>query len=362
MIQSSRASYGSLRSALCSVSLIAALIISANAQAPASDIQRVDPPLFGFYGKLLMCGGGIPVRAAAVVDDRALTLACGKLDRMLASLPVVRQTLIQRGAELHIIGKKQQVSTLPEWHGERAEEFIDNVTGQKTDIDKRSRGEGDLYTSCGEENLLGLRGDRYSGGIDICTHEFAHDIMNFGLDPAVRSKIVQQYKLTMEKGLWKGHYPAVDAQEYFAVLSMWYFGAHGQFISPNFPAPGPVGLRSYDPDGYDLLDAIYSGREVSTPIHIVPAALAGDDARSESGTPQSRLIIANNTGETFKLFWLDFDGNLRSYGVIYPYNRSSMGTFISHVWIFQDASGKTVARYQANAPDCEVTLNPTRHP
>jgi hypothetical protein len=335
---------------------VAALLAPANAQAPVASVQRIDPPLFGFYGKLLMCGG-IPVRASAVVDDRALVLACGKIDRMLAHLPGASQNLVQRGAELHIIGSNQTTSALPELH-ELAKVFIDNITGKKTNLDKRSRGEGGIYSSCGEENLLGLRGDRYRGGSDICTHEFAHDVMNFGLDPSATAKIVDQYKRSTGQGLWKKAYAALNPREYFAELSMWYFGAHGDFVSGHSPAPGPAGLRSYDPGSYELLDAIYTGREDSTPIHMVPAAQAGDDARSEGGTPPSRLIIANNTDQTLKLLWLDFSGNLRSYGVVFPYDRRFIGTYISHVWIFQDASGKTVARYQANAPDCEIVLNP----
>jgi len=49
--------------------------------------------------------------------------------------------------------------------------------------DPRTRGLGGLLTSCGEENLLGLEKDRYRGR-DICVHEFAHNILGYGVPSA----------------------------------------------------------------------------------------------------------------------------------------------------------------------------------
>jgi hypothetical protein len=52
-----------------------------------------------------------------------------------------------------------------------------------------------------------------------------------------------------------------NASEYFAELTMWYFGTHGEFVdrSAHFPPPGPGGLALYDPAGFRLLSSIYSG-------------------------------------------------------------------------------------------------------
>jgi hypothetical protein len=225
----------------------------------ATTVQKVNPPLFGFYSKSLDCGG-IMIRSSTEVDDKALQVAAQKINLMLANIPDARHNLAQWGAEIHIISKNQQTSDLPEFRDQKGVKYVDN-TGITTDIDARTRGLGGIYTSCGEENLLNLPGDRYAGGSDICMHEFAHNIMVYGLDDSLAKKIDLQYKSAMKKGLWPGAYASVNAGEYWAELSMWYFGAHGEFLKGSqLPAVGPNGLKAYDPEAYALLASIYSGK------------------------------------------------------------------------------------------------------
>ena len=51
------------------------------------------------------------------------------------------------------------------------------------------------------------------------------------------------------------------AEEYWAELSMWYWGSHGEFadVSRRLPRPGPGGLARYDPHGFALVGEIYDG-------------------------------------------------------------------------------------------------------
>ena len=56
-------------------------------------------------------------------------------------------------------------------------------------IDQRGRGFGGVQCCCGEEYLLDLAADQRYQGRDILSHEFAHTIMDFGLLPALRTKI-----------------------------------------------------------------------------------------------------------------------------------------------------------------------------
>ena len=58
----------------------------------------------------------------------------------------------------------------------------------KNDMDKRTRGMGDVFASCGEENLLQLPRDRYYGR-DICSHEFTGTIHRYGLSANVWDEI-----------------------------------------------------------------------------------------------------------------------------------------------------------------------------
>jgi alpha-glucosidase len=221
-------------------------------------IQPINPPEQDFYAKRLDYEG-IPIKAAAVVADEALFAARDRLQRILKNLPTVRYNLKVAGAELHIIGKDQVTSDLPEFRNLKGKPFDGKLT-----VDQRTRGLGGLLTSCGEENLLQLPGDRYAGR-DICIHEFAHNIQDHGLSEEVRLKIREQFHRSLDKGLWKGAYAATNESEFFAELTMWYFGTHGDLhMTGTKPANGPEGLQAYDPEAYALLDDIYSGR---IPIH-----------------------------------------------------------------------------------------------
>jgi hypothetical protein len=145
---------------------------------------------------------------------------------------------------------------LPENAQFRGSAYVD-AEGKSTDMDERARGVGGLKSSCGEENLLKLPGDRYWDGSDTCTHEFAHDLMDNGLGSKQRSDIQRQYKAAIGRGLWRGAYAAVNAKEYWAEISMWYFGSHGNFVPGVLTTVGPEALRGYDADGFALAERIY---------------------------------------------------------------------------------------------------------
>jgi alpha-glucosidase len=205
---------------------------------------------------------GIRIKAPAIVSDEALYQAYGRLDMEMKHLPNVAANLAAAGAELHIIGKDQQTSDLPEFRKLKGKPlpWYNGLT-----IDERTRGLGGLHTSCGEENLLKLPTDRYLGR-DICIHEFAHNIRDHGITQEIRDQFDAQYKSSLAKGLWHDAYAATNPDEYFAELTMWYFGTHGDMhMTGPKPDAGPEGLKKYDPDAYALLDKFYSGR-IAVPI------------------------------------------------------------------------------------------------
>jgi hypothetical protein len=344
------------KSTLIVTCLICALLkTNTKAQTPDAPITQVTPPTFGFYSKYLDCGG-IAIRSSNVVDDKALQVAAQKINMMLANIPNTRHNLAQWGGEIHVIGKNQQTSDLPEFRDQKGVSYVDNV-GITTNIDARTRGLGGIYTSCGEENLLNLPGDRYAGGSDICIHEFAHNIMYYGLDDVLEKKITDQYKNAIAKGLWKGAYAAVNAGEYWAELSMWYFGAHGEFLKgTKLPAPGPDGLKAYDPEGYALLASIYSGKLKTAITDVAPGGIMPAGSKSIAVNTKARLMFTNNTAQKLKLFWIDYVGKARAYGTISPYNKSVQKTFIGNVWRVETDKGKVLGYYAAATPYAMVTL------
>ena len=218
-------------------------------------IRRIDPPEQGFFFKQLDYHG-IPIKAHETVSDEALREAYQRLDMMLRHLPAVGARLEQAGARVHIIGKDQVTSDLPE-HRHLKGKAIQSYGGKT--VDERTRGLGGLLTSCGEENLLRLAGDHYLGR-DICVHEFAHNIRNFGMTQEVRAKFDDQRERSLKKRLWVDSYAGSNADEFFAELSMWYFGTHGDMgMRGPKPAAGPEGLRAYDPEAFALFESFYTG-------------------------------------------------------------------------------------------------------
>ena len=218
-------------------------------------ITPIEPPESGFYAKRLDYEG-IVIKAPTNVVDEALFAARDRLAMMLGCLPSVRARLREAGAELHIIGRDQVTTDLPEWRHDKGKPLAEYHGLTR---DERTRGMGGLMTSCGEENLLKLERDRYRGR-DICVHEFAHNILGHGVPRAVRDKVREQHRRSLERGLWAGSYAASNEHEFFAELSMWYFGTRGDLgMKGAKPENGREGLKRYDPEAFALLDEFYRG-------------------------------------------------------------------------------------------------------
>jgi hypothetical protein len=217
-------------------------------------IELLSPPEHGFYSKLLEYEG-IPIKAHQDVADEALWQARQRLSMMLSNLPAVRANLRLAKAELHIIGRNQVTSDLPEHRHLKGKPFEGKLT-----VDQRTRGLGGLQTSCGEENLLRLDKDRYKGR-DICVHEFAHNVFSHGIPDSIRQRFREQYRRSLDRGLWAGSYAGSNVHEFFAEQAMWYFGTHGDLnMKGQKPANGRAGLRAYDPEACALLDDFYAGK------------------------------------------------------------------------------------------------------
>jgi len=269
---------------LCAAAAVAGVALAAKAAAqPARpQIRLLQPPERGFFSKELDFHG-IPIKAHEVVSDEALYAAYDRLSRELAHLPMVISNLAAAGVELHIIGRNQVTTDLPEWRQDKGKP-LPEYNGLTRD--QRTRGMGGRLTSCGEENLLKLEKDHYFGR-DICLHEFAHSIRNYGIPREVRERFDVQCRRSLANNLWKGAYAGSNPDEFFAELTMWYFGTHGDLhMTGAKPENGPDGLKKYDPEAYALFDDFYQGR---IPIARVPPRPHRwmDDDEEDSGTNQT---------------------------------------------------------------------------
>lgn len=254
-----------------------------------SAITRLIPPEQNFFSKQL-ASEGILIKAHLVVSDEAMYAASRRVTRLLTNLavkqPMLISNLVEAGVELHIIGVQQVTSDLPEFRDLKGKPLPEY--GGLT-IDQRTRGMGGKLTSCGEENLLRLKTDRYFGR-DICVHEFSHAIRNHGMPLEVVARFDQQYQSSLAKGLWKGAYAASNPDEFFAELTMWYFGTHGDLhMTGPKPANGAEGFKKYDPEAYALFDDFYSGR-----IHIGKMDSGGHEWASGSSVTNPPAAAAES--------------------------------------------------------------------
>ena len=344
------------------------------------------PAPIDFFGKQLPLsratdGGlsGLRVRAHDDVSDAAMWVAADRVGRMMRrQSKAVHQRLERADAAIHLVGRRQSVSDLPEHRhlkgrrGDYAEEAerdprrvqrygvwaersedgrsfrLPLLSAEQLTTDERTRGLGGLQASCGEENLLGLDVDPRYAGRDILTHEFAHCLMDYGLPSAAREAIVEGFERSVgQRGLWRRPdgskaYAATNADEYFAELSMWFWGSHGEFAdrARRLPPPGPRGLSAYDPDGFALVGAIYDGTHPALhgdklgppPVRTQPAqqdARSADAAGGESVEVTLEFVAA---AKELTLAWIDADGERHDYGSVAPHGKRMQKTFAGHVW------------------------------
>jgi hypothetical protein len=195
-----------------------------------------------FYKKALDVGG-MPVVAAAEVDDRALRRTREIVLHMLAGRPDVLEAMVKSRMYLIVIGKDQVYTDMPEYRHHPDPAFQN----------ERVRGTGGRPTSFGEENVLSLPLDRYDDE-SIAVHEFCHTIDGTlrSLDRGWTERRNAAFRNAVAKGRYQFAYAAGNPAEYWAEVGQSYFDCN----RVNNWNHGPIGTREqlkvYDPEGYEL--------------------------------------------------------------------------------------------------------------
>ena len=117
----------------------------------------------------------------------------------------------------------------------------------------------DPFCSCGEENLLGYKGDPYSTE-NILVHEFAHCVHLRGmsnLDPTFDGRVKEAYQNAMRQGLWSGKYASVNHHEYFAEGVQSWFNTNRQNDHDHNHVDTREELKSYDPGLASLIKEVF---------------------------------------------------------------------------------------------------------
>ena len=211
---------------------------------PVPERLKLDP----FYKKYTSAGG-LPVLSSEKVSDRALVEAAHLIGRMLDGRDDVLKAMVRNRVRFVVMAPTEMTTDVPEQR---------NMT-PKDYWDRRARGLGGRVTSCGEENLLNLRGDRYRNE-NILIHEFAHAIHGYGLkavDKTFDERLKAVYRRSIDKGLWKGTYAATNAGEFWAEGVQSYFGCNAPAGGVHNDVNTREKLAKYDPELFALIDEVF---------------------------------------------------------------------------------------------------------
>ena len=216
-----------------------------------------------FYKKHLNCKG-IRIHGSKEVNDTTFNVACERLLRMTRHANyTVHNNLIKNNVDFRLIGINESMTDLPEHsHMKNVE---GGYSGKGRNVDEYRGMYQCSSVFCSEENLIKqCDKTRTSPNTkDIFIHDTAHVIMKYGLDEETIEEIINAWINAINTKLWEHQekipYALSNPREYFAELSMWYFGGHGDFIDykNKIPEPGPSGRVDHDSLGFKVLNNIY---------------------------------------------------------------------------------------------------------
>src|SRR5262245_31286365 len=194
---------------------------------------------------------GYSILSSEKVSDAALLEARFLISQMLADRDDILQAIIKSKCRFVVMAPTEMTTDMPE------QRHLKN--DPKINWDKRARGLGGRITSCGEENLLNLKGDRYRNE-NILIHEFAHCIHNYGLravDPSFNGRLRAAYGRAMEKKLWEKTYAATNVGEYWAEAVQSYFDCNAPPGKVHNDVNTREKLARYDPELFQLIDEVF---------------------------------------------------------------------------------------------------------
>src|SRR5581483_4587015 len=116
------------------------------------------------------------------------------IDQLLHEREDILKAMIDSGCRFMVMAPTEMTTDVPEQRN-----------WEKQYWDRRARGMGGKLSSCGEENLLNLKGDRYRFE-NILIHEFNHAVHQHGLrkiDPTFDRRLREAYNKAMAAELWK---------------------------------------------------------------------------------------------------------------------------------------------------------------
>jgi hypothetical protein len=76
-----------------------------------------------------------------------------------------------------------------------------------------------------------------------------------------------------------------------------------------------------------------------------PSSNAGSGTASQQSDTAANVKFINDTNETVKLYWVDFDGGEILYSSLLPHTSITQPTFTGHLWIAKTTEGVVLLKY-----------------
>lgn len=211
-----------------------------------------------FYERFVSARG-VPVVSSSRASVAAVAEAQRVVSEMLSMRADIAARLVQARVRVAVMATTEVATDVPE-HADLQRVF------PQTQWDTRTRGVGAtaarLASSCAEENLRCLAGDRYRGE-SILVHEFAHTMYTLGIapfEPAFVRALEAAYTSAMARGLWAHTYAATNVDEYWAEGVQDWFDANRRAV-PSNGVHNEVATREtlqrYDPELAALIAQVY---------------------------------------------------------------------------------------------------------
>jgi hypothetical protein len=331
-------------------SVTAFLILGCAAPCERAALGSVQPSagsiIPSFYEKRLDADG-IPIVSSHRVPDLALTTARETVNGMLRKRPDIRRSIMAHHGRVAIIARSEVTTHLPEYA-----DIYEEQPGEDWNV--RARGLGATVerpvTSAGAENVLCSAEDIYHPGQNTLVHELAHTIHKLGLEllePSFNRRLDSAYRKALSEGKWASTYAATHVNEYWAEGALAFFDAKRP-ATANAPEGDRVRhreeLRSYDPELYGLLAAVFvedAWRPHCAPTTGAPAGPSSGAADQVSCSPHTatpmNLRIVNHRNTSMEVFWVSEHCEELPRGRIEPGAALDESTFESHRFRLRDA-------------------------
>ena len=334
---------------------------------------------------------GFSIIGSAKVSSYALKEAAFLIRKMVGERNDLLSMLNRNKARYVVMAKDEFTTDIPEHSDLKPSQYWD----------QRARGLGATFArpavTCGEENLLGIKGDPYAKE-NILIHEFAHALHQMALiqlNPNFQNEIERCYRNAIERKIWDGTYASTNVNEYWAEGVQSWFNTNRENDRDHGFIDTRKELKKADPQLARLIKEILGDSEWRYQLpqkrNQVSSHLLGFSYKAEKpfawpnnliiwkkefesgvislapkGSPKikplpskenkilksqysnkrNQLFLRNLSSKTIFLEWIDFEGTPRQRRTLRPKDHHEINSFVSHAWqIIDRDSNKRILEF-----------------